>query len=426
MRGRRNYGGSGYSSHTRRRGSDLNRRDSTPLLFYGQPPLKELDDWKKKGLKFSDPIRSPNEEGEGEDLDKVDKQAAASVPSIEEAYKVYREKYMSRVQDAFIKEHSGQEWFIERYHPMAIQSRLKEERLWAGSRAQKFVTLLSSNPSAFIESAHLNPIKRDWGAGNVEEEKNSGGSVTMPDAKDIERHGTCCVLLRKLPAWITRNALEDEIIAAVGSFQRLIMSDATKSKDKKFMRNGYVMFASEEEAIAASRCINRVRISCPMDYIIPRGRGENTSNSTHELAAFHFRPKCFDVISDAFSSHERLQKDTIQAETLAMALDEERRVPENFRLVPLFSDEAICNALKESNNPTAKLDLILWYLHSVHMYLYYGGIQCVGEGDLLNCKMFRRAVAPAVAASTSSSSTTGEEQEAIEAKEVTGGELLCL
>ncbi len=426
MRGRRSYGGGGYSSHTRRRGSDINRRDSTPLLFYGQPPMKELDDWKKKGLKFSGPIRSSNEEGGGEDLDKADKQAATSVPSIEEAYKVYREKYMSRVHDAFIKEHSGQEWFIEHYHPMAIQSRLKAERLWAESRAEKFVTLLLSYPSAFIESAHLNPIKRDWGVGNVEEEKNSGDTVSMPDAKDIERYGTCCVLLRKLPAWITRKALEDEIIAAVGSFQRLVMSDATKSKDQKFVRNGYVLFASEEEAKAASRRINHVRISRPMDCIIPRGRGEDTSNSKHELAAFHFRPKGFDVISDVFSSHERLKKDTIQAETLAMVLDEERRIPENFRLVLLFSDESICNALKESNNPAAKLDLILSYLHSVHMYLYYGGVQCIGEGDLLNCKMFRRAVAPAVAASTSSSSTTGEEQEAVEAKEVTDGELLCL
>ncbi len=432
MRGRKGYGG-GYSSHTRRRGNDVYQQDSTPLLFYGQPPLKELDDWKNKGLKFSGPERvqsSSNKEREGEDLDKADNQPPdTSVPSIEEAYNAYREKYMSRVQDAFIKEHSGQEWFIDRYHPMAIHCRLKEERLWAESNAQRFVTLLSSNPSEFIESAHLNPIKRDWGDRTVvEEDESSCGSVTKPDAYDMERHGTCCVLLRKLPAWVTRKALEDEIIAAVGGLERLVISDATKSKDQKFMRNGYIVFASEEEAKAAARHINRARISCPNSCIVPRGRrGEDELNSTHELAAFHFRPKGFDVISDAFSSCERLEKDTIQAETLAMALDEERKVPENFRLVPLLTDEAICNALKESNNSAAKLDFILSYLNSVHMYMYYGGVQCIGEGDLLNCKMFRRAVAPAVAASASrGSSTTGEEQEAVEAKEVLGGELLCL
>ncbi len=44
--------------------------------------------------------------------------------------------------------------------------------------------------------------------GNVDENNNSGSVTTMPDANDIERHGTSCVLLRKLPAWITRKALE--------------------------------------------------------------------------------------------------------------------------------------------------------------------------------------------------------------------------
>ncbi len=102
IRGRRSYGGGGgYSSHTKRRESNLNQRDSASILFYGQPPLKELEDWKKKGLKFSGSARSSppsNEEGGGgEDLGKEGgKQAAAvvSVPSVEEAYKVYREKYL--------------------------------------------------------------------------------------------------------------------------------------------------------------------------------------------------------------------------------------------------------------------------------------------------------------------------------------------
>ncbi len=98
MRGRRGYGSSGYSSSHTRRGNDLSQGNKAPLLFYGQPPLKELEDWKTKGLRFSGPTRSSplsNEEGGGEDLGEADKhETAASVPSIEEAYTVYREKYL--------------------------------------------------------------------------------------------------------------------------------------------------------------------------------------------------------------------------------------------------------------------------------------------------------------------------------------------
>ncbi len=52
-------------------------------------------------------------------------------------------------------------------------------------------------------------LQRDWGVGDVDENNNNSDSVpTTLDANDVERYGTSCVLLRKLPAWIMRKALE--------------------------------------------------------------------------------------------------------------------------------------------------------------------------------------------------------------------------
>ncbi len=64
--------------------------------------------------------------------------------------------------------------------------------------------------------------QRDWGVGDVEE-NNSSGSVTMPSVVDLERYGECCILLRKLPAWMTRKALE--VFKSCKNAHEIVLSD---------------------------------------------------------------------------------------------------------------------------------------------------------------------------------------------------------
>jgi SERRATE/Ars2, N-terminal domain len=106
-------------------------------------------------------------------------------------------------------------------------------------------------------------------------------------------------------------------------------------------------------------------------------QGQNASNQQHPFAT----PVV--VLSAALSSKTRIEQDLLSAKTIAKALDTKKRIPRQFRLQNILSDQQI-----EEASADDQLDVAIAYLRRVHLMSFYTGCADAAEtiGDSLALK----------------------------------------
>lgn len=130
--------------------------------------------------------------------------------------------------------HRGEEWFMEKYHP--LQSKKREDLALAGvkKRLEVWQQLECDTPVCVEEAAKLEAYLDQV----VAKLENRGEEDKQSDEEESQ-HKTSSIFLKSLPANITREELE-EICKKFPGFLRLCLSDPAPAK--KWQRKAWVTF----------------------------------------------------------------------------------------------------------------------------------------------------------------------------------------
>ncbi|KAJ3066966.1 hypothetical protein HDU98_009784 [Podochytrium sp. JEL0797] len=416
---------SSYSSRDRHR-NDHHRTPEDPKQLDYLVPLRQFSDFLRWDFE-----KHPENYADGP----LKGRTSLSEDDVRDEFRRYREGALGRTMWRFFGERNKDEWFIEKYNP--TDSKPHRDQV-----SQRKLTEALPHWSTDLADGKFDTVSFDAAAksglveGGAVDDGFGGENLKVPKAWDV-----CALFVKNVPAGVARKEIEEVCKTAAG-FKTLLLSDPRA--DKQFARLGWIVFEEGTDLDAALLELNSKRV---------------TDSFSLALAPQVTQPYRSRLLPVEFSTLTRITTDLALAQRVARSLDLEANIPpeQGYDAVQARSNQIIdafppvetapaAETDAASSEPTApqdstpddpmtdiptttdspttpthpslpskpsalstdspstlhtkktllhRLDLTITYLHRVHWYDYYSGMEAEGPEDFLRrCWIHLRPPAP--------------------------------
>ncbi|KAF7720961.1 hypothetical protein EC973_005674 [Apophysomyces ossiformis] len=315
---------------------------------------------------------------------------------LQSRYGKYKAKYAARQLSLFFNSNKDKQWFQEKYHPTVSLPRIQEMKQRRRKYQKEFLIALEEGKYDDIrydeqvspDQATSNDHKED---GEVEKDNENETEVQNDDNLEYEPH----LIIKTVPPTIPRQRII-EMCQEVEGFEYLALSEP--SPNKKFHRIGWIRFKEGTDIQKAFDQLQNLKIDDFIFHLAMNRKNQIQSRATKtapEIANTTERLKADlqnalelskEMDSDLGDDIKGAQSVISRAEHVISEHSKDTAPEEN---EGDRSDEGDSNNSSENYRLKKKLDLLLLYLRSVHMYCYYCGM----ETDSLE-ELNRRCVDP--------------------------------
>jgi len=138
-------------------------------------------------------------------------------------------KYLEKFSDSYFQQNKAEEWFQDRYNPLNVLERERENTEWAAEESEYLKKLVLEKPITSIRGMRLGPLtapaparpvegntsdtdaQAEAGAGAIEKEKEEE-EESVPSLRTLEGHEDCCVFVSRIPAGVTKSGFSLDLV----------------------------------------------------------------------------------------------------------------------------------------------------------------------------------------------------------------------
>jgi hypothetical protein len=334
-----------------------------------------------------------------------------SIEEFQRLYEKYNMEYLVYFSDSFFKQSKAEEWFQDRYNPIHIVNTEKDAAENSRSEAERFKNSLLSSAEDFVAACSLEPSAQKFRKSFSASVTNTATDATTADSdavvegteaavsKAIEEidgrhfsgHQSRTVYLSGVHACCPKSVLAGAIIARLRDGaenspltveeltpERILISQPMWSNRvlDKFERSAWVVMPSVAATQAAIEALNNLEVAVP----VKNAAADATFNFKIQAALHLVSRSTNTVLPDYICYTVRIKEDIKRALLLAKLFDEERDIPEEFRIASLLQQESVVQAVKHMHE---YLDVLIAYLRRVHYVSFYNGRKFRDEAHLL-------------------------------------------
>ncbi|KAJ3255001.1 Serrate RNA effector molecule [Boothiomyces macroporosus] len=326
-------------------------------------PRRRSDSYDERGREMRDPLKEEYLMDIRE-FGKLYKHKGLEPEELDKRYDIYKITFTRSQNEKLFQQHSQEEWFRERYHPeesLKFKEQIKERK---STCFQQFSDNL--NGGKYDDFTCDAPDKESLPADAMDEDKEMG------IAHDVEPLKTTALFIKGVPVTITREELVSFCSVAAG-FKYLELTDPRP--DKRMSRLGWAVFEDGTDLEATIPLLDDKKIKEHVMGFVPQRINPINARS----------------VSGHGSKPSRLEFDLTQIKTLAAFLDNEAFGSEKGSAIiePRLNDFILPNVptvedpedVEEEDKGIQvekvkkQLDLYILYLHQVHFYDYYTGVE---------------------------------------------------
>jgi hypothetical protein len=336
-----------------------------------------------------------------------------SIEEFQRLYEKYIMEYLVYFSDSFFKQSKAEEWFQDRYNPIHIVNMEKDAAENSRSEAERFKNSLLASAEEFLAACSLEPSARKFrkslpagpsvttavtDAVTADSEavvEGAESAVLKPieeiDGRHFSGHQSRTVYLSGVHACCPKSVLAGAIIARLREGaeihsltveeltpERILISQPMWSNRvlDKFERSAWVVMPSVAATKAAIDVLNNLEVAVPL-----KNAAVDATFNFKIQAALHLVSRTTNVVLPDYLCYSvRMKEDIKRALLLAKLFDEEREIPEEFRVASLLQQENVMQVIKHIHE---HLDVLIAYLRRVHYVSFYNGRKFRDEAHLL-------------------------------------------